>query len=222
MKKFLPSIILLLVLGCSFAILHTTIMTGNHELNASAEEGHIVHAEGVQAAEKTFNGVALSAKKPQAASTTITGGLAPIGSMVLTYSPSFLENQQESFVVEKEGNSTYLSNPESPIYPELSNFTYIEDDTELMVGVSNSDFIFLSVSYPLEEGKYTKDKIEEQDVFVESTTATAEVKAGTFDHVAVFRYPDGAKVYIAPGVGIIKATDGKGKTTMELVSVEEK
>lgn len=154
----------------------------------------------------------------------VTGGLAPKEGLILTYAPSFLENKKETFVVEKEEEYTYLYNKKSPLYPELSNFTYIETDKGLLMGVSSSDFIFVNVPYPLKQGTYTTDTsllFEDQKVLVESTTKTITVKAGTFQNVVILRFPDGSRAYFAKGIGIIKATDQNGKIFTELVSVKE-
>ncbi|MEK3934391.1 SH3 domain-containing protein [Sporosarcina sp. FSL W7-1349] len=167
---------------------------------------------------------ALSNQNPNAAPTMVTGGLAPKEGLILTYAPSFLENKKETFVVEKEEEYTYLYNKKSPLYPELSNFTYIETDKGLLMGVSSSDFIFVNVPYPLKQGTYTTDTsllFEDQKVLVESTTKTITVKAGTFQNVVILRFPDGSRAYFAKGIGIIKATDQNGKIFTELVSVKE-
>lgn len=167
---------------------------------------------------------ALSKENPKAAATTITGGLAPKDGLILTYEPSFLENKKETFYVEKEDEYTYLYNKKSPLYPDLSNFTYIETKQGLLMGVSSSDFIFVNVPYPLKQGTYTKDTslmFEDQKVFVVSTTKTITVKAGTFKNVVILRYQDGSRAYFAKGIGIIKSTDKHGKVFTELVSVKE-
>lgn len=157
-------------------------------------------------------------------STTVTGGLAPKEGLMLTYEPSFLEDKRETFYVEKEDEYTFLYNKKSALYPDLSNFTYIEDGKRLLMGVSSSDFIFVNVPYPLEQGDYTIDSsmmFEEQKVLVESTTKTITVKAGTFQNVVILRYPDGSREYFAKGIGILKSTDQNGKVFTELVSVKE-
>ncbi|WP_301107718.1 hypothetical protein [Sporosarcina sp.] len=57
-------------------------------------------------------------------------------------------------------------------------------------------------------------------VLVESTTKTIKVKGGTFRNVIIFRYPNGAREYLAKGIVIIKSTDSKGTAYTELVSVK--
>ncbi|WP_239431911.1 SH3 domain-containing protein [Sporosarcina sp. ACRSL] len=167
---------------------------------------------------------ALSKQNPKAAATTVTGGLAPKEGLILTYKPSFLDEKKETFHVAKENEYTYLYNKKSPLFPDLSNFTYVEDGKRLLMGVSSSDFIFVNVPYPLKQGAYTIDSsmmLEDQKVLVESTTKTVTVKAGTFENVVILRFPDGSREYLAKGIGIIKSTDSNGKIYTELVSVQE-
>lgn len=167
---------------------------------------------------------ALSTQNPQAASTTVTGGLAPKDGLTLTYEPSFLEQKKETFLIEKGNEYAYLYNEKSPLYPDFPSFTYIEDEKRLLMGVASSDFIFVNVPYPLKQGTYTIDSsmmFEDQKVLVESTTKTITVRAGTFENVVILRYPDGSREYLAKGIGIIKSTDKNGEIFTELVSVEE-
>lgn len=166
---------------------------------------------------------ALSKKNPKAAGTTVTGGLAPKAGMILTYEPSFLEDKKETFYVEKEDDYTFLYNKKSPLYPDLSNFTYIEDGKRLLMGVSSSDFIFVNIPYPLKQGAAVIDSsmmFEEQKVLVESTRKTVTVKAGTFTNTVILKYPNGARAYFAKGVGIIKSTDKNGRVITELVTIK--
>ncbi|WP_153732109.1 SH3 domain-containing protein [Sporosarcina obsidiansis] len=165
---------------------------------------------------------ALSKNIPKAAPSTVTKGLTPVDGLILTYAPSILEDKKETFYVEKEDEFTYLYNRKSPLYPELSNFTYMEDNNRLMMGVSSSDFIFVNVPYPLKQGTYVTqmDYFSEEQVLVESTTKTITVKAGTFRNVVILRYSNGSRAYFAKGIGLIKITAGNGKVTTELVSVK--
>ncbi len=160
--------------------------------------------------------------KKNAAPATVTKGLTPVNGLILTYSPSFLEDKREKFYVEKEDEYTFLYNKKSPVYPELSSFTYIEDQYGLIMGVSSSDFLFVHVPYPLTQGTYTTQMgfTEEERVLVESTTKTIKVKAGSFRNVVILRYSDGSREYLAKGIGIIKSTAGNGKIITELVSVK--
>lgn len=165
---------------------------------------------------------ALSKIGPKAAPTSVTKGLTPTNGLILTYEPSFLENTRETFYVEKEDDFTFLYNKKSSHYPSYSNFTYIENNDGLMMGVSDSDFIFVDVPYPLKQGTYTiqTDYSYDQEVLVESTTKTIKVKAGSFKNVVILRYSDGSREYFAKGVGIIKSTAGNGEVITELVSVK--
>ena len=165
---------------------------------------------------------ALSNKIIKPAPTVVTRGLAPVDGLTLTYYPSFLENKRETFHVEKDEGFTYLYNKKSPLYPDLSNFTYIENEYGMMMGVSSSDFIFINSPYPLEQGTYftQSDYYDDESVFVESTTKTITVKAGTYRNVVILRFSDGSREYLAKGIGIIKSTNGNGDVITELESVK--
>ncbi|WP_186672877.1 SH3 domain-containing protein [Sporosarcina sp. BP05] len=165
---------------------------------------------------------ALSKISPKAAPTIVMKGLTPINGLILTYEPSFISNEKETFYVEKEDDFTYLYNKKSHLYPDLSNYTYIEDNEGLMMGVSSSDFIFVNVPYPLKQGTHTTqlDYPIDQKVLVESTTKTITVKAGSFRNVVILRYSNGSREYLAKGIGIIKSTSGNGRVITELVSVK--
>ncbi|MFD1205331.1 MULTISPECIES: SH3 domain-containing protein [Sporosarcina] len=252
MRKIMAAI-MVLILGCSYAFpLHTTV-AAKTEMYVNAKNDIILRVEPKQNGKRigtitnhskvtvlsSSNGwsyvqsgkskgyvytSALSKQNPQAALTTITGGLTPKDGLILTYEPSFLEKKKETFHVEKEDEYTYLYNKKSHLYPDLSNFTYIEDGKRLLMGVSSSDFIFVNVPLPLKQGAYTVDSsmmFEEQKVLVESTTKTISVKAGTFKNVVILRYPSGSRVYFAKGIGVLKITGKNGETFTELVSVKE-
>jgi uncharacterized protein YgiM (DUF1202 family) len=165
---------------------------------------------------------ALSKTGQKAAPTSVTKGLTPVKGLILTYQPSFLENEKETFYVEKEEDFTFLYNKKSSHYPSYSNFTYIENTDGLLMGVSDSDFIFVDVPYPLKQGTYTvqTDYSYDHEVLVESTTKTIKVKAGSFKNVVILRYSDGSREYLAKGIGIIKSTAGNGEVITELVSVK--
>jgi uncharacterized protein YgiM (DUF1202 family) len=252
MRKLMVAMIVL-VLGCSYAFpLHTTVVAKT-EMYVHAKNDIILRVEPKQNAKKigtiqnhskvtvlsSSKGwsyvqagkskgyvytSALTKKNPKAVSTTVTGGLTPKEGLILTYQPSFLEEERETFTVEKDDEYTFLYNKKSPLYPDLSNFTYIEDKKRLLMGVSSSDFIFVNVPYPLKQGATTIDSslmFEEQKVLVESTTKTITVKAGTFKNVVILRYPSGSKVYFAKGIGVLKITGKNGEIFSELVSVKE-
>lgn len=165
---------------------------------------------------------ALSKHNPKAP-TTVTGGLSPVHGLILTYSPSFIEDGKETFHVRKEGEYTQLYNKNSPNYPHFPSFTYYESKNGFGMGVSHSDFIFVDVPYPLRQGTYTTDwsYMAEKKVLVESTTKTIKVKAGSFRNVVILRHPDGSREYLAKGVGIIKSTDVNGKAFTELAAVKQ-
>lgn len=238
MRKIIFAI-LVLILGCSYPFLQQTTLVANSEMHVHAKEIGTIQNHSkvnvfpssngwnyVQAGKSKGNVYtsALSKRNPKAAPKTVTGGLAPKEGLILTYEPSFLVDEKETFYVEKEDEYTYLYNKKSPLYPDLSNFTYIENGKRLLMGVSSSDFIFVDVPYPLKQGATTIDSSsmsEEQKVLVESTTKTVTVKAGTFKNVVILRYPDGSREYFAKGIGIIKSTDKNGKSFTELVSVKE-
>lgn len=244
---------LVLILGCSYAFPLLTTVVAKSEMYVHAKNDIVLRVEPKQNAEKigtiqnhskvtvlsSSNGwsyvqagknkgyvytSALAKQNPKAASAMVTGGLTPTEGLILTYEPSFLEMEKETFTVEKEDEYTYLYNKKSPLYPDLSNFTYIEDGKRLLMGVSSSDFIFVNIPLPLKQGAYTVDSsmmFEEQEVLVESTTKTVTVKAGTFKNVVILRYPDGSREYFAKGIGILKSTDKNGEIFTELVSVKE-
>ena len=90
------------------------------------------------------------------------------------------------------------------------------------MGVSSSDFIFINSPYPLEQGTYftQSDYYDDESVFVESTTKTITVKAGTFRNVVILRFWDGSREYLAKGIGIIKSTNGNGDVITELESIK--
>ena len=165
---------------------------------------------------------ALSNKITKPAPTVVTRGLAPVDGLTLTYYPSFLDSKRETFYVEKDDEFTYLYNKKSPLYPDLSNFTYIENPYGMMMGVSSSDFIFINSPYPLEQGTYftQSDYYDDEYVLVESTTKTITVKAGTFRNVVILRFWDGSREYLAKGIGIIKSTNSIGEVITELESVK--
>ncbi|SKB01368.1 hypothetical protein [Sporosarcina newyorkensis] len=156
------------------------------------------------------------------ASTAENSGLSPIDGLILTYSPSFNEPSKETFHVKKEETFTYLYNKKSQNYPELANLVYIEDDFGLSASLGYSDFVFVSAPYPLKQGStfLQSDHFDDYKVLVENTAKTVKVKAGTFKNTVILKYPDGSRVYLAKGVGIIKITDAAGKVTTELAAVK--
>ncbi|MCP1145914.1 SH3 domain-containing protein [Lysinibacillus endophyticus] len=164
---------------------------------------------------------ALSSKKP---TPTISGGLIPKAGMKLTYSPSFLSTKKEEFIVSKDPYCTYLIN----ISSNGSDVCYSEKQSKLSMGVSGTDWGFFNLTYPMKQGQYIKDTYFDYDlmkekynkVLVESTSKQVKVKAGTFDNVVILKYTTGERYYFVKDIGIIKATDKKGKTVTELSSVK--
>ncbi|RTQ94892.1 SH3 domain-containing protein [Lysinibacillus telephonicus] len=169
---------------------------------------------------------ALSNKKP--APTTITEGLAPKDGLKLTYSPSILSNEKETFIVEKDEYCIYLLNTSE----DGDNFCYPEKDSKLTLGLANTDWSFFNFTYPMKQGGYIKDIYYDDEansegpvekytkVLVESTTKTIKVKAGSFKNVVILRLPSGERYYFAKGIGLIKATNRSGNTVIELYSVK--
>ncbi|WP_158232313.1 MULTISPECIES: SH3 domain-containing protein [unclassified Sporosarcina] len=167
---------------------------------------------------------ALSKKNPNAAPTSVNGGLSPVSGLTLTYEPSFMEDTKETFITRRDGKSTYLFNTSKKSPFSYAEFVYYEDKDRLMMGVAESDFIFVDAAFPLRQGKsFTGYNLEENyKVLVESTTKTIKVKAGSFRNVVILRYPNGSREYLAKGIGIIKSTDKNGKTYTELTAVKHK
>ncbi|GKV65927.1 MULTISPECIES: SH3 domain-containing protein [unclassified Sporosarcina] len=168
---------------------------------------------------------ALSKKNPNAVSapTTVSGGLMPVNGLILTYSPSFLDESKETFTAKREGNSAYLFSSNKNSSSDYPNYVYFESKTNFVMGVSESDHMFVEAPLPLKQGSYFTVYNYESSykVLVESTTKTVKVKGGTFKNVVILRYPNGAREYLAKGIGIIKSTDSKGKTYTELSSVKQ-
>ncbi|WP_153721105.1 hypothetical protein [Sporosarcina cascadiensis] len=156
------------------------------------------------------------------ASAAVNSGLSPDDGLILTYSPSFTAPAKETFHVKKEGTFTYLHNKKSQQYPELANLVYIEDDFGLSASLGYSDFVFVSTPYPLKQGStfMQSDHFDDYKVLVENTAKTVKVKAGTFKNTVILKYPDGSRVYLAKGIGMIKITDAAGKMTTELAAVK--
>ena len=169
---------------------------------------------------------ALSKKNPNAvpAPTTVSGGLMPVNGLILTYSPSFMEGDgKETFKVKREGSSAYLYSSDSYSSYDYPKYAYSERDGYFRMGVSESDFTFVETPLPIKQGSYVTIYGMESSykVLIESTTKTIKVKAGTFKNVVILRFPNGAREYLAKGVGIIKSTDNKGKIYTELVAVKQ-
>ncbi|WP_153731807.1 hypothetical protein [Sporosarcina obsidiansis] len=156
------------------------------------------------------------------ASAVVNSGLSPNDGLILTYSPSFTEPSKETFHVKKEETFTYLYNKKSQHYPELANLVYIEDHFGFSASVGHSDFVFVSMPYPLKQGStfIQSDHFDDYKVLVENTAKTVKVKAGTFKNTVILKYPDGSRLYLAKGIGIIKSTNAAGNVTTELAAVK--
>lgn len=173
----------------------------------------------------------------EATSATIKGGLMPKEGLILTYNPSVLNDGKEVFIVEKSGdfsaeksgNTTYLKNITNPGDINYRSYYYYEDNENIIMGLDDTDWQFFILSYPMKQGEYIKDTYFDSEdytmkyrkVFVETTTATINVKAGTFNNVVVLRSETGLKHYFAEGIGLIRSTDKNGKIVTELSSIKE-
>lgn len=168
---------------------------------------------------------ALTKVNPKAAAVStpvITGGLSPKAGRSYTYEPSFDIDQKKA---------TYRASSSDGITEISKNnghgYTYLESKQGLDFAVANSDVFFFSLSYPMKKGSTIKDTDYGFDgntvtkVYVESTSYTLKTKAGTFKNTVVLKYPNGVTIYLAKGFGILKITDLKGKTTVELIKVNE-
>lgn len=155
------------------------------------------------------------------AATIPKGGLSPDEGLILTYSPSFTKPAKETFHVAKDEAFTYLYNKKSPRYPELPNLVYYEDDSGMTAGVGHSDIVFVSAPYPMKQGSFfiQSDHFDDYKVLVENTSKTVKTKAGTFKNTVILKYPNGSRLYLVKGIGIIKSTNAAGKVKTELVSV---
>ena len=150
----------------------------------------------------------------------VRGGLSPQKGMKLTYSPTFTENKHIEFTVT---DYSYGGPGVSLEYDGIiGGYSYWEDKERFGMVVNETDWVYFDFEYPFIEGKQTKEySVEEYQyvskyVDVVSTTSTITVKAGTFSNVVIIRTPY-SKFYFAPGYGVIKIEDSKGKTTTELV-----
>lgn len=165
---------------------------------------------------------ALTKKNPKAtvSPTIVTKGLTPVNGLVLTYSPGFGVDKSETYHAVKDEDGTHLYTKKNLHKSYGSDFIYIEDADELVMGVSYSDFIFVNLVYPLKQGTYITGYFNDQynKFLVESTTKTIKVKAGSFKNTVILRYANGSRHYFAKGIGMIKATNANGKTTVELAS----
>lgn len=151
----------------------------------------------------------------------VTQGLLPQANYQYTYAPSFEGEVQKTYVASV---NPYLPNAIDLIDEKFHGYTYIESEEEFELGIAYSDVFFFSLSYPMIQQTATIDtdygfeSNYETEVMVESTSMTLTTKAGTFENVVVIRYPNGSKLYLAKGFGIIRITDFDGEITTELIS----
>lgn len=153
---------------------------------------------------------------------TVTQGLLPKVNMSYTYEPSFDGATKKTYHAAK---NPYVNNSVTLLESDFIGYTYIESIQSFTLGIAYSDVFFFSLSYPIKQQATILDTdygIESDsgtEVVVESTTTTMQTKAGKFENVIVIRYPNGSKLYIAKGFGIIRITNFEGAITTELVSV---
>lgn len=154
-------------------------------------------------------------------SSTVNGGYVPKEGLRLTYYPSILTDEKETFNVVKDKSCTKLVNTVSNGH----DFCYIENSSSLRMGLYATDWVFFNLTYPMQQGREIKDKSYAggyENVYVESTSEIVKVKAGTFYNVVVLHYPTGETLYVAKDVGLIKATDSNGEVSIELHSIRSK
>lgn len=166
---------------------------------------------------------ALSTKNPKlvATSPTITGGLSPKTGRSYTYNPSFDEDgRKATYKASSAYGVTQLLNADG------FGYAYLESKEAFEMGVANSDVFFFSLSYPMKKNNTIADThygfydSTVTNVLVQSTSHTLQTPAGTFKNVVVLKYPNGSKLFLAKGFGIVKITNPTGKTTAELVKVK--
>ncbi|WP_052344295.1 SH3 domain-containing protein [Bacillus ndiopicus] len=181
---------------------------------------------------------ALSAKNPNK---KVTGGLYPKAGLTLIYSPDYYAASKKGVEKyhtcgSKEYTSVVLVLSTIPCSNDV-NYGYAVGDYVsewhnntkwLDIGVAESDVTFGQYKYPMTEGSYTyeytilpnEDFPEKVKIFVESTTKTVKVKAGTFENVVILKAYNNYRYYFVKDIGLIKITDGQGRTISELILVE--
>ena len=153
----------------------------------------------------------------------------PKNGMELTYWPgrSGLVGEKvkkETYKVETHPGSSYL------IANGNGEFVYGEKENRLGIYLCECDWLLLEFEYPLIQGKNTYEtylvdgeeyeEVRKRKIFVESTSATIKVKAGTFKNVVILKDVYGNKYYLAKGIGFLKITGVNGKVLLELSSVK--
>lgn len=153
-----------------------------------------------------------------------TTGFMPKVNRSYTYKPSFEDAGKKTYTAYENKS---IENSVELLEDDYIGYTYIEDEQQLALGVAYSDIFFFSLGYPMKEKTTITDTdylydgtTETTPVYVESTSATVQTKAGTFRNVVVLKYPNGSKIYLAKDYGIIRITDYEGTITTELISVK--
>lgn len=162
----------------------------------------------------------LTANKPAASEPIITGGLQPAVGLTLTYKPSFAHDGLEIFKTKDYYGSIQLESKNSG----WEQLCYSSDKTDFVLAVCEASNYYYDFTYPMVKNKYTKQYTVGENVvklLVEHTSKTVTTKAGTFKDVVILRYPEGARVYIAKGLGIIKVTESNGEIFTELISIKK-
>lgn len=152
----------------------------------------------------------------------VNESLLPTEGKILSYERGFTE-EKGTFIVKKEGEFTILTSLGDTM---SSDYSYYEDETSFVFGVSSTDWIFLSFdSMSLEtvktesfDGEFPGFGLEYGAIKDIKTDETISVKAGTFQNVTIF-ISDTHRVYVAPGYGIIKVEDNNGNIVTELVDI---
>lgn len=153
----------------------------------------------------------------------VSGGLSPKKGMKLTYSPTFTPKGHNEFTTTANSyGGTGVSLEHDGI---IGGYSYWEDKKRFGMFVNETDWVLFDFEYPFIEGKKAKEYYIDnyqyvyKYVDVVSTTSTVTVKAGTFNNVVIIRSSN-SKYYFAPGYGVIKIEDSKGKITTELVDFD--
>lgn len=183
---------------------------------------------------------ALSAKNPnKKEAPVVTGGLYPKVGLELVYIPDILGNVKSKYYTLGEDKPQYASDKTfssnvglysnvDDSYADISIVDVVRKGStakELWIGTGTVPwYIYM---YPMKEGTYTYgwsvnigEERELDKIFVESTSKTITVKAGTFHNVVILKHPNNYRHYFVKGVGLIKSTDGKGNIIAELISIK--
>ncbi len=180
---------------------------------------------------------ALSTKDPnKKVAPVVTEGLYPEFGSILTYGMNY-DGYVECVFEVSQGEYRLMQGDGPPgscgFAWYIEDVFYNRDSTEHIMFASVYSDTLNSYKYPMKEGSHTLEYvyagsgsgglevIEKTKILVESTSKTIKVKAGTFKNVVILKYPDNSRLYFVKGIGLIKQTDAKGKTVMELVSIKK-